>query len=349
MEKRWFRIAQEFVSLGHEVCHISRRHPKLANAESIEGVEHIRVKGYDQPSKLALLKVLDFFYSQRACRKVPKDADIVVTNTFWSPLLLPRELRSKAYVDVARTPRGQCRLYSNAARLRGNSTPVFDAILNELPPEEKDRVSCIPNPLPFSAPDSIDLEAKEPLLLYCGRVHPEKGLDILMRAASRLPAGWRIEVVGPWDASHGGGGDEYLSKLKGLAGEARVTFRGPVFNTGKLSEIYRRSSLFVYPSVAEQGETFGLAPLEAMAWGSVPIVSSLACFKDFIKDGVNGIIFDHRAEEPHELLAEAVVKLAGESEWRQGLARRATEVGETHSPRRIAQQFVEDFEKIVEK
>jgi glycosyltransferase involved in cell wall biosynthesis len=46
--------------------------------------------------------------------------------------------------------------------------------------------------------------------------------------------------------------------------------------------------MFVYPCLAEQGETFGLAPLEAVACGAVPIVSDLSCFGDFITPGVNG-------------------------------------------------------------
>jgi glycogen synthase len=38
--------------------------------------------------------------------------------------------------------------------------------------------------------------------------------------------------------------------------------------------------------VAETGEAFGVAPIEAMAYGCAPLVSNLACFRDFIEDGV---------------------------------------------------------------
>ena len=47
------------------------------------------------------------------------------------------------------------------------------------------------------------------------------------------------------------------------------------------------SKFFIYPSKAERGETFGLSVLEAMSCGTVPIVSSLACFKDFLEFAVH--------------------------------------------------------------
>ena len=53
-----------------------------------------------------------------------------------------------------------------------------------------------------------------------------------------------------------------------------------------------KAQLFIYPSQAKYGETFGLAVLEAMSCGCVPIVSSLPCFQDFIRSGIEGIILD---------------------------------------------------------
>ena len=47
------------------------------------------------------------------------------------------------------------------------------------------------------------------------------------------------------------------------------------------------SKFFIYPLKAERGETFGLSVLEAMSCGTVPIVSSLACFKDFLEFAVH--------------------------------------------------------------
>ncbi|MDQ2919191.1 MAG: hypothetical protein M3R10_04855, partial [Verrucomicrobiota bacterium] len=80
VEKAWFALGQEFARRGHEVVQISRAHSTLPRAETLEGVQHIRVKGYDMPSSLLWLKTLDFFYSLGARRVLPA-SDILVTNT----------------------------------------------------------------------------------------------------------------------------------------------------------------------------------------------------------------------------------------------------------------------------
>ena len=41
------------------------------------------------------------------------------------------------------------------------------------------------------------------------------------------------------------------------------------------------AKLFIYPSQAKEGETFGLAVLEAMSCGCVPIVSDTTLFYGF--------------------------------------------------------------------
>jgi glycosyltransferase involved in cell wall biosynthesis len=344
VEKMWFRLGQEFASLGHDVVHISRHHASLPAEEVIDGVRHRRVKGYDQPRLLLKLKLLDLLYSFRACRQVPNDSNVVVTNTFASPLLLSGVLKSRAYIDVARMPRGQCWFYRQAGRLRANSTVVASAIQTEIPASAWGKISLIPNPLPFDPPEQMDMDAKEKRILYCGRVHPEKGLEILIRSARWLPPEWSVEVVGPWEVAQGGGGKRYLEHLKTLAGGGAVRFHGPEFDGDKLALHYRQAAIFVYPSVAEQGETFGLAPLEAMAWGCVPVVSDLACFRDFIHPEQNGRIFNHRSAMPEEELGQILQELCVQPGLRYSLAMQANRVRDSHHPRTIAFAFLKDFE-----
>lgn len=346
VEKMWFRLGKEFAASGHEVIHLSRQHGDLPKEEIIDGVQHQRIRGYQQPRALVWLKALDLLYSYRVCRQVPTDSDVVVTNTFASPLLLPGPLKDRAYVDVARTPRGQCRFYSRAGRLRANSTPVAHAIQAEIPTSSWGKVSLIPNPLPFDPPEQIDLGSKTKRILYCGRVHPEKGLAILVRSAHWLSPEWSVHVVGPWEVTQGGGGKSYLEHLKTLAARSAVHFHGPEFDSDKLALHYRQAAIFVYPSVAEQGETFGLAPLEAMAWGCAPVVSDLACFRDFIEDRRNGRIFDHRSAKPEEALGQILQELCAEPVLRHSQAVQASQVRDSHHPRTIAHVFLEDFEAL---
>ena len=347
VEKRWFRLGKEFAAMGHEVLHLSRQHESLPGQERIDGVQHRRVRGFQQPRSLLWLKTLDLLYSSRACRQVPPDSDVVVTNTFASPLLLSGDLKKRAFVDVARMPRGQCRLYDQAGRLRANSTPVAQAILAEISHTSKHCISLIPNPLPFDPPKRVNLSEKQNRVLYCGRIHPEKGLELLVHAARLLPVDWSIDIVGPWEVSQGGGGQAYLESLKEIARASPVTFHDPVFNSDKLADYYHKAAIFAYPSIDQRGETFGLAPLEAMAWGCAPVVSDLACFRDYITHHANGLVFDHRPADAAQRLGETLLELCQNHRLRHSLATQASRVGESHHPRSIAEAFLADFEAMI--
>src|SRR5881227_1103196 len=110
IEKSWFALAQEFVSRNHDVTIISRALPQFARHEIVDGIRHLRVRGFDMPRSLIWLKILDFFYSLRVRRILPV-ADILITNTFWLPVLVRDPSRGKLYLHVGRYPKGQMWLY----------------------------------------------------------------------------------------------------------------------------------------------------------------------------------------------------------------------------------------------
>ncbi len=343
VEKMWFALGPEFAARGHEVTHVSRRCDDLPENETIGGVKHVRVRGYDRPEKLAHGLLLDLFYTWRASRSMPA-ADVVVTNTFWAPIVLPRRCGA-IYVDVQRMPKGQMRRYGRAARLRANSSAVVEAILAEAP-EAKPRVKMIPNPLPFTNERPVEWERKTKTILYAGRLHPEKGIELLLEAwrnvrASRKLDGWKLELIGAVKSAEGGGGEAWAADLQKKFSAADVAWRSPIYEAAELYRAYERATVFVYPSLAEKGETFGVAPLEAMAWGAVPVVSDLACFRDFIEPGLNGFSFNHRGEGAAHALARALEQAANGDV--RAAAERATRVRETHSNAKIAAEFLADF------
>jgi len=107
----------------------------------------------------------------------------------------------------------------------------------------------------FGTPDSA------PLALALGRLHPNKGLDVLIRAAAQIP---QLYV---WIA---GDGDE-RRKLETLADALniadRVRFLGWRSDRGAL---YRAADICVYPSRAEP---FGNIVIEAWSSG-IPVVTT---------------------------------------------------------------------------
>jgi glycosyltransferase involved in cell wall biosynthesis len=255
---------------------------------------------------------------------------------------------------MGRYPKGQTRFYRHAARIQTVSRSVAEAIVRQ-DPKSAGMVRVIPYPLPSPActlnvPATWQQRSNE--ILYVGRVHPEKGIHILIDAFRLLvQAGvddWRLVIVGPWAAADGGGGEAYYESLR--AGSAaiaeRVNLAGPIFDQSLLTAHYRRAKLFVYPSLAEQGESFGLAPLEAMAQGCAPLVSALACFQDFIENGRSGFIFDHRSESPAEELYRSLKKIVRADEELMSVAVRSHEVARAYDPSNVAGMYLEDFAAI---
>ena len=352
VEKVWFALGPEFVRRGHEVVQISRTHPQLPERETIAGARHLRVRGYAQPRSILLLKWLDLLYSLRVRRVLPPAA-ILVTNTFWLPLLVRRKDRGRIYVHVQRGPKGQMRWYAHVARLCAVSRSIAAQIIAEAP-QLREKVRVIPNALPFRIEEN-PRAVRDQTILFVGRIHPEKGIELLLRALPLLPRDllteWRVKIVGPHEIQLGGGGEAFLHRMQDLADNsgAQVEWLGPMFDSAALAAQYRAALLFIYPSIAETGEALPVAPLEAMAHGCAPLVSALACFRDYISDGVNGFIFDHRGPDPARNLAEPlarVLQLGREALAQTGLAARAKaaefEIG------KVAQEYLDDFAAILQ-
>ena len=351
VEKIWFRLGNEFAARNHAVTYISRKYNGLAPRESKYGVDYIRVKGADRPGNRIAYLLLDLIYALRVMFVLP-EADVLVTHSLWLPLLLRRRRCGALYVHVARFPKGQMAFYQHAARLQAVSNVVAEQIRKELP-NKREIVSMVPNPLPFEIPGTEILAQFPPrkkVILFVGRIHPEKGVELLVRAFNTfVRAGhldWRLVLVGPWQSELGGGGRAYFEKLRAVAEDMAemVDWAGPIFDVHALNQYHRHASLFVYPSLAERGESFGLAPLEAMANGCPALVSDLACFRDFIEPGRTGFVFNHRAPDPVKVLAEQLEMVTGDASLLGEVASRGHVVSQQYSLAKVATLFLQDFE-----
>jgi len=340
-------MGQEFAALGHEVTHIGCSHPGLPDTEYLNGVNYKRVPGYEMPFNLIKLKWLDLLYSIRAIKKIP-ECDIIVTNTFWSPVLFRREQAKKVYVSVERVPKGQMKFYRHVGMLRGCSPAICEAIKAELPSKLHHLVSYVPNPVPFTVkPLSVK---KEKIILFVGRLHAEKGVHVLLNAFSELGGenkkDWRLIIVGPSAFKDGGGGDQYFKQLGELAKGINVEFTGPVYNEEVLINYYAQASIFCYPAQHGSGDAAPVAPREAMAYGCVPVVSELECFNDFIINAANGLKYNHMAADQPKALSEKLSFLINNNLMFEKMSEECKLVNERFSPGTIAEALIKDFEKI---
>ncbi|RUQ32377.1 MAG: glycosyltransferase [Candidatus Competibacteraceae bacterium] len=128
-------------------------------------------------------------------------------------------------------------------------------------------VAVIPNgiDIPDLAPKTL---GESRTLLFLGRIHPIKGIDVLLHAwqavMTRFPD-WDLQIIGP---DNGG----YLAEMQALTAQLRlqrVAFPGVLYGEEK-QLAYREASLFILPT---HSENFGMTVAEALAAGTPAIVS----------------------------------------------------------------------------
>ena len=353
VEKRWLWLSQLFCEAGHEVVFLSRTAPGLRPEEVLDGVRHVRRTRFRRTRWIGFDLVKDFAYSVRMAMLAPT-SDIFVTNTFWLPVVAPR-LRRKAgrvVVNVARMPKGQMWLYNLAHRLAAVSSAVKETIA-EQQPSMVAKTRVIPNPIVTSVfRPSLKCRdwSGDRTILYTGRVHPEKGLKLLVEAFGavhqREPR-TRLRLVGPWRVEEGGGGSTYRKELEVLGRGLPLEFGEPVYEPESLARELKGAHLYCYPSLADQGESFGVAPLEAMATGLVPIVSDLACFREFLEPGRTGLVFDHKADDAVAQLADRLVELLSDRERTEAMGEAAAERARDFSFENVARMYLDDFQTLL--
>jgi len=108
--------------------------------------------------------------------------------------------------------------------------------------------------------------------LFLGRLHPKKGLDLLLPAwarVNRFHNDWKLLIAGP---DENGYKASLQSAVTSLQLDSTVEFIGPVTGKAKAALLHS-ASLFILPSYSEG---FPMSLLEAMAC-SVPVVATSAC------------------------------------------------------------------------
>ena len=135
---------------------------------------------------------------------------------------------------------------------------------------------------------SLKLESKK-YILAVGRITPEKGFDLLIKAFSQINTDYKLVIAGGVETETG-----YFKKLQDMIPPLRIIFTG--YATGdNLKQLYSNAALFVLPS---RNEGFPIVLLEAMAYQLDVLVSDIPAThlvdlqeKDYFKlDDENSLI-----------------------------------------------------------
>jgi glycosyltransferase involved in cell wall biosynthesis len=212
----------------------------------------------------------------------------------------------------------------------------------------KNRAIIIPNGVDMSEfsdlPDKERLRLRYPylkdkkIILFLGRIHWIKGLDILLRAYAALikeKDDVHLVIAGNDEAGYARKVKKWVRKYKM---DYRVTFTGLLMGKEKI-EAYSGSDIFVLPSYSEN---FGMSVAEAMACGLAVVISDKVGIHNDIRRNKAGIIVQANAES----LYQGVKLLLENPDLRKEIAFNGRKlVEECYDIDKVADKMIEAYSK----
>ena len=268
-----------------------------------------------------------------------------------------RLFRKKTLVKIANSGK-----YSDIRRMRENylllgqkkmlaSTLSADRIIavnNQIINELQEagvpykRIVLIPNGVELDlSKRKTDYGLNDPVkVVFTGRLHPQKALDVLLKAFQQIIAvrpdlDWRLSIIGD---------GPLRLELEKLTNQLRITqnvkFWGPIHN---VSDHLAKADIFALPSWAEGMSN---AMLEAMAHGLPCVASRISANKDLIEHGEQGLLV---APGDSNDLAKAIICLADDERLRQKLGTSSfQEIEGKYNLNAVAKQYIVNYQQLLQ-
>ncbi len=224
-------------------------------------------------------------------------------------LVPPRFLSGGGHVHVARLGGYyDLKYYRRCDHLIGNTRKIVDYIRQQGWPAS--RAHYLPNfvdgaPTPPVTRGSLDTPAEAPLALALGRLHPNKGFDVLLRALAATPG------LHLWLAGEG----EERARLERLANELELGRRMRFLGwRDDAPALLAAADLLVCPS---RHEPLGNVVIEAWAHGRPVVAAASDGPAALIDDGKSGLL---TPVDDAAALAAALGRLVADREIRHRLA-----------------------------
>lgn len=163
----------------------------------------------------------------------------------------------------------------------------------------------------FDKASAIAAPEGPPSILFFSRLEKRKGVEVLIRAASRMPDVAHEVVIA------GAGPQERSARRTSRSLGVEARFLGPI-DEANLPGVYRSASVYCAPALG--GESFGIVLLEAMAAGLPVACSDLPGFRE-VASGVAAFSAPGDADD----LAATLRRLLSDPRERQEMCVRSRE------------------------
>ncbi len=318
-------LCRAFDADGHSVAVVTRGYKDVDR--------HFVSAGF-MPGKLTLKGRLDFISPIVFARvlnrmEAPvvvhvhnfKDADTAVrARRLMADPTKVRIVMTRHLAKAAKTGRYAQELYGALDALIFVSETAKKEFMSSSPVIDPSKVHVIYNaivPSPETSAGECRREAGKVVLLYAGRISPEKGLEVLVRAMALLPESICLFVAG-----QGRSRDvvPLMELARALGVDGRIEWLGHVDG---IAALMSTADIGVVPTTAK--EAFGLTVLEFMSQGGPVVATCNGGPAEIISDGVDGMLVP--PSDP-EALAKAIAGLAAEPELRKSMGAKAAETAD---------------------
>lgn len=277
--------------------------PTLCNALHDSGISTRLLALDPKPEKLLFTDTTFFPYAtvpfarplgvspemKQALRAAAQTADLMHTHSLWKmPNIYPEAARAGTNCKVVVSPRGTLSAWARSrSRIRKfivwnclgqrkllmNADCIHATCVEELKEVRAIRrtgpVAVVPNGVHCPDRNAIakPTERDKRVVLFLARIHPKKGIDILLEAWKNLgttTSDWELQIAGPKNHAFA----EEMEALSERFRLSNVKFIGEVIGSAK-TKTFANADLYVLPT---HSENFGISVAEALAHGVPGIV-----------------------------------------------------------------------------
>jgi glycosyltransferase involved in cell wall biosynthesis len=349
------QLCGRLASLGHGVDVITMHYGRLPREETEGGVRIIRTPALRRRPDLCripematyLLGALGPALEQTRRRTY----DVIHAHFIIPTSPLARVLRRKTGIPYVLTCHGSdvpgynpdrfqlihkllmpaWRRLTRSADLLVSPSGSLKRLIEQQCPEAQVRV--IPNGFDLSLFEAGRPRTKS--ILLCSRLLPRKGFQYFLQAVQDLDLDWQIHIVGD---------GPYLEPLRKLAAACKpsVEFHGWLERDDpKLRMLYETSSIFVFPSEAEN---FPTVLLEAMAAGSAILTSTAGGCPEVV--GETALLAEPKNPQA---IREQLLRLIESEPLRRSLSEAARRRAQQFTWPAVAARYLEAYAEAVER